>query len=253
MQLRDNCDGGYQYATGIAPYSAAVRALPGYTIVRVVLGRPLPYRTGFAAADAYMAGQGRTRQALCAVELRSPAPFSFAGFVSYNAEYRQLLEEWRILHGTDNPVARTNVAPELNAPAEVCLYAFSYTVPVVATGTANFVVAGAGELRDQADLTPAAIIRPGETTPEAMAEKAACVLHEMDARLAGVGASWAEVTETNVYSVYPVEGIALAQILPRLGTAGVHGVTVYHSRPPITGLDFEMDVRAVARREILHG
>lgn len=243
MQLRDNLAGGYQYATGIAPYSAAVRAMRGMMIVRQVL-RPAPaYRAGFAIAERLMAEVGRSRAALCAVELRSPAPFTFEGFIAFNAGYRDFLAEWGLLLGEDNPIARTNVAPELHAPSEVCLHAFSYTFE--GADVASFVVAGAGELRDQAEMSPAAIIRSGETTPEAMAEKAACVLSEMDARLAAVGATWDEVTDTSIYSVYPVHEIGVSQILPRLGTAGAHGVTVYHSRPPIAGLDFELDLRNV--------
>jgi hypothetical protein len=34
-------------------------------------------------------------------------------------------------------------------------------------------------------------------------------------------------------------------ILGRVGPAAVHGVRWYYSRPPIEGIEFEMDVRGV--------
>ena len=133
-------------------------------------------------------------------------------------------------------------------PAEVTLYAFSYTAPVDAEAAASFVIAGAGEIRDQADLTPVGIVRAGETSPGALREKAECVIEVMSARLAGVGAEWSQATETNLYSVWPVHEIGVELVLPRLGAAGVHGLVHYHSRPPIAGIEFEMDVRSVARQ-----
>ena len=252
MQLTDHPHGCYRFASGIAPYSAGVTAMPGYEIVRAVLAAPLPVREGFRRIEQILTERGRPRAALCAMELRSPAPFTFDGFVQFNAGYRAILEEWGLLVGGQNPVARTNIAPAVHPPAEPSLYAFSFTVPANApSGMPTFIVAGAGDLRDQAELTPAAIVRGGETSAAAMAVKAATVMDVMDERLAAVGASWAQATAVNVYTVQPLHSLLTGLILDRIGPAAHRGVTWHYSRPPIAGLEFEMDVRGVRQEEVV--
>jgi len=66
---------------------------------------------------------------MCGMELRSPSHFSFNGFNQFNAGYIDVLKRWDILFDGMNPVARTNIAPEVNPPGEPSLYGFSYTVP----------------------------------------------------------------------------------------------------------------------------
>src|SRR5437762_6707100 len=53
------------------------------------------------------------------------SPFSFTGFNGFNAGYVDMLKSWEILLDGVNPVARTNVAPELNPPGEPSLYSRS--------------------------------------------------------------------------------------------------------------------------------
>ncbi|MEZ4712533.1 MAG: hypothetical protein R3A44_35425 [Caldilineaceae bacterium] len=250
MQLIDNTRGNYRFFTGIAPYSGGVKAMPGYEVVHATLRQPVPYRQGFAQIQAHLESLGRPIAALCAVELRSPKPFSFAGFIEFNNGYRDLLAELDLLVGNHNPIARTNIAPAIAPPPEPSLYGFSYTVPAVDTTTPTFIVAGAGDLNDQANLTPAAIVRPDETAVDAMHEKAEVVLAEMAARLAGLGLGWQYVTTANIYTVQPLHPILAQPIFSTLaGAASTHGVHWHYSYPPIAGLEFEMDVRSV-RHEI---
>ena len=250
MQLIDNPSGSYRFLTGIAPYSAGVTALPGYEIVRAVLARPLPWREGFVRIERHLHGLGRPRAALCAVELRSPAPFTFAGFAAFNGEYQTRLAEWGLLLDGRNPIARTNVAPAHNPPAEPSLYAFSYTVPAASAGDSRtFIVAGAGDLRDQADLSPAAIVRPGEISADAMAEKAMAVLAVMQERLFGLGMAWADVSAVGVYTVQPLHPLLESTLLPSLHEAANCGIHWHYSRPPLAGLEFEMDLRGVRVEE----
>ena len=103
MHIINHPTGNYRFLSGIAPYSAGVVALPGYEIVRVTLHEPIPYRVGFGLIDRLIAGAGRPVQALCAVELRLPAPLSFQGFIEFNVDYRQLLAERALLVGEANP------------------------------------------------------------------------------------------------------------------------------------------------------
>ena len=250
MQLLANPAGNYAFLTGIAPYSAGVVAAPGYEIVRAVLAHPLPWREGFARIESHLSGLGRSSAALCAVELRSPAPFSFAGFAAFNGAYQTRLAEWNLLRDSVNPIARTNVAPAVNPPAEPSLYAFSYTRPIDSPDASRtFIVAGAGDLRDQADLSPAAIVRPGETSTDAMQEKAAAVLAVMEARLFGLGMTWADVNGVGVYTVRPLHPLLEAPVLSSLHEASNCGIHWHYSRPPIAGLEFEMDLRGVRVEE----
>jgi hypothetical protein len=245
MSLLDNPRGGYRFLTGIAPYSSGVVAAPGHQIVRATLQAPLPYRQGFEVIDRHLAGLGRPRAALCAVELRAPRPWSFAGFAGFNAEYQRLLAEWDVLLGEHNPIARTNVAPALAAPREPALYAFSYSLPSADTDLPiSFVVAGAGELPEGV-LSAAAIVRAGETSPEAIAAKAAFVLELMRGRVAGLGVRLAGVTAIDLYTPHSPAPFLENEILGQLGPAAIHGAHWYPSRPPIEGLEFEMDMRGV--------
>lgn len=249
MQLIDNLHGGYRFLSGIAPYSAGVLAAPGYEIVRVTLHAPLPYRLGFDLIERHLAEQGRPRAALCAVELRAPRPWSFAGFASFNAEYQRLLAEWKLQIDGHNPIARTNVAPQMAAPTQPALYAFSYSTPTSAPDPRQtFVLAGAGELPEGV-LSADAIVRGGETSAAAIEAKAAFVMELMRERLAGLGADRANLTAVNLYTLHSAEPFLAKVILDALGPAAIHGVHWHYSRPPIAGLEFEMDMRGV-RREL---
>jgi len=242
-----SCEKGhYRFLPGIAPFSSGVVAVSGYQVVHATLRRPMPYRKGFDVIDTHLREQGRPRAALCAIELRIPAALSFDGFGSFNEGYRALLKGWNILIDGENPIARTNVAPVVGAPAEPSLYGFAYTLPG-GPGTPTFVVAGSGEMRDRS-LDAAGIVRRGETTPAAMAEKAAFVVDVMQERLKGLGGDWADVTAVNVYTAQPLESYLRETILRRLGAAAIHGVTWHLSHPPVSDLAFEMDMRGVARR-----
>jgi hypothetical protein len=247
--LLPNPEGNYRFLPGGEPYSSGVVADPGFEIVHVTLERPLPYRDGFGGIERHLRAAGRERAALCAVELRSPAPFTRAGFMKFNVEYRALLDEWGLLVDRLNPVARTNVAPQWNPPTVPSLHGYSYTVPAPAGVRPTFVVAGAGDLRG--GPTPhASIVREGETSAPAMSEKASYVVEAMRRRLAALGAGWEQVTVIDLYTVQPVEAILGPAVLDAIGPATACGLRWYHARPPIEGLEFEMDVRGVRREEV---
>ena len=245
----DHPSGDYSYLPGISAFSCGTVARAGHEIVHVTLAQPVPWRAGFQRIDGHLREQGRARTALCGIELRSPAAFTFAGFDQFNAGYRGLLADWGILVGDDNPIPRTNVAPVVGAPTEPSLYAFAYTVRG-RTPAPTFIVAGAGELRDRAQ-GPEGIVRHGETTAEAMREKARFVLQTMQERLTALGGDWPRVTAIDVYTAQPIHALVLEEILRAAGAAAIHGVRWFPSRPPIQGLEFEMDLRGVARELVL--
>ena len=243
MNLHNNSRGNYRFLTGIAPYSSGVIADPGYEIVHAVLHQPPAYRDGFERIAQHLESEGRPRQALCAIELRLPEPVSFDGFTEFNAGYQDLLGDWDLLVDGINPVARTNVAPAVVRLGAPSLYAFSYTRPAD-VGLATFVVAGAGDVVEQ-NLSTNAIVREGETSADAMAEKARHVMAVMGERVRGLGADWEDVTAVDIYTVQSLEAYVRDVVLVPMGASSVHGAHWHYVRPPIDGLEFEMDVRGV--------
>jgi hypothetical protein len=246
--LVDNRQGNYRFLKGISPYSAGAAAIPGYEIERARLNPPLPLRQGFAAIEQQLKTAGRPRHALCALELRSPRPFSFQGFSEFNAGYVEILKSWDLLVDGLNPVARTNVALELASPPEPAVFAFSYTVPSHGAGS-TFVIAGAGEL-PEGSLDPHDVVRRGETSEAALREKARFVMGLMEARLHGLGADWPSVTAADIYTVHDIHPFLAADVLAPMGQAARQGVTWHYARPPIVSIEYEMDMRG-CRREIV--
>jgi len=241
--------GNYRFLPGIAPFSSGAAAAPGHQMVHATLRAPVPWRAGFALIDRHLRTEGRPRAALAAIELRSPAPFTVDGFDAFNAGYQALLKEWNLLVDGANPIARTNVAPVTGAPAEPSLYGFGYTVPG-ATERPTFIVAGAGEMRERG-VGVQGIVRHGETSPVAMREKAAHVMGIMQARLQGLGVTWTDVTAIDIYTAQPIESFLADTVLVPAGAAAIHGVRWFPSRPPVIGLEYEMDLRGVTREIVV--
>jgi hypothetical protein len=247
MSLIENAAGGYAFLSGIDPFSSGVVALPGFEIVRATLHTPLPYQQGIALVEEHLAAQGRPVAALCGVELRVPRPFSFEAFDTFNQEYQQMLAGRGLLTDGHNPVTRTNVAPAVRPPALPVLYAFSYTVPHdAAAASPTFVIGGAGEVRTW-NLSQEAVVRYGDTSIEALREKAAQVMKIMSSRLERLSVTWAAAMEASIYTVHPLQPFLVTEILEVIGQASVHGVHWYYSHPPVEGLEFEMDIRGVRR------
>ena len=115
MPLTDHPTANYSFLPGIAPYSCGVVSAPGYELVHATFHRPSEVVAGFERVAAHLELEGRPHTALCAIELRSPEPFTFEGFAEFNAGYRQILERWGVFVDGVNPIARTNVAPAIAA------------------------------------------------------------------------------------------------------------------------------------------
>ncbi len=245
MALTDHPTGNYRFLPGIAPYSCGVVSNPSFEIVHVTLQQPVGYRVGFDVISAHLALAGRPLAALCAVELRSPEPFTFAGFANFNAEYAAILKDWGVFVNGVNPVARTNVAPVLHPPQEPSLYGFSYSKPCAANQQLTFVVAGAGELPEGV-LARDGIVALGDVTPAGLVTKARFVMDLIEARLRGLEVDWSGVNAINVYTAHSLTPFLPEVILDRVGTSSIHGAMWYSTRPPIQEIEFEMDVRGTA-------
>jgi hypothetical protein len=232
---------GYRFVPGVFQYSAGVAALAGFRIERVSFRRPVPLREGFRRIAEMLAAAGRPKTAFCACELRSPAPFSEAGFRSFNETYVGVLSEWGLLAGGANPVARSNVCPELEPPAEPAFQAFAFTV--AAGGPPSFVVSGSGEVPEGRANYRDHIVRRGDQSPAALREKARFVLAEMERRLGALGFGWADTTATQAYTVRDLHPFLADEIVAR--GAASRGLTWHYCRPPVVELDYEMDCRGI--------
>src|SRR5579872_5939497 len=98
---------GYRYIPGVFQYSAGVAALDGFRIERVEFQRPIPLAQGFAFIERYLGEANVPLLGFCACELRSPAPFTDAGFTEFNRLYVGTLQRWGVMRGEANPVARS--------------------------------------------------------------------------------------------------------------------------------------------------
>jgi hypothetical protein len=241
-------EGGYRFVKGVYPYSAGVAALPGFALERARFRAPVPVAEGFRAIAAHLEARGRPLTALAACELRSPAPFTEAGFAAFNRIYVGTLTSWAIFRDRVNPVARSNVCPAMAPPAEPSFHAFTYTVPAAEAG-ASFVVAGSGEVPEGHASYLDHIVARGDVSPAGLLAKARWVLGEMERRLAALGHSWADVTATQVYTVHDLHPFLGSEIVARGAAHG--GLTWHYARPPVVELEYEMDCRGLAREVVL--
>jgi hypothetical protein len=113
----------------------------------------------------------------------------------------------------------------------------------------SFVVAGSGEAPEGKGNYRDHTVARGDVSPAGMRAKAVFVLGEMERRLAALGAGWADTTATQVYTVHDIHPF-LADELARRG-AMRHGLIWHLNRPPVDGLDYEMDCRAVPVERVL--
>lgn len=240
--------GGFRYIPAVSQYSGGVVAQPGFRIERARFSSVVPLAEGFERIAQHLASLGRPNSAFCACELRSPAPFTEEGFRAFNAIYITTLERWGLLLGGANPVARSNICPEIDPPAQPSFHAFSYTV-VDDAAVPSFIVAGSaespegkGDYRDNA-------IAFGDISPAGLRKKAQFVLAEMERRMQALGFDWSSVTATQVYSVHDIHPF-LADELVRRG-AMRHGLIWHYNRPPIQHLEYEMDCRGVSTEIVL--
>lgn len=249
MTTRDLERGGYRYIPAVSQYSAGVSALDGYRIERARFSRVVSLQEGFDRIERHLAALGRPTTAFCACELRSPEPFTEAGFRAFNEIYTGTLKRWGLLDDGTNPVARSNVCPELDPPAEPGFHAFSYAVPDPDAGR-SFVVAGSAEAPEGKGDYKDNAIAFGDVSPAGLRTKAAWVVGEMGRRMAALGFAWADATATQMYTVHDPHSFIGDELVRPGAMRG--GLTWHFCRPPVVGLDYEMDCRSVPLERVLH-
>jgi hypothetical protein len=249
---RDFSPGNYRFIPAVFQYSSGACALPGFGIERVRFDRPRPLAEGFAQAATYIQNAGERLTSFCACELRSPAAFTEAGFLAFNQHYVKTLAAWGIFDGTTNPVARSNVCPEINPPAEPSFYAFSFVRPIAGQrrpATPDFVIAGGAEARGGSGSYPERIVRYRDLSSDGLKDKVGFTVREMESRLAAFGFAWGDTTAAQVYTVHDFHPVMIDELVRR--GAARSGLTWHFARPPVVDLEFEMDCRRVSREIVI--
>ncbi len=241
--------GGYRYIPAVFQYSGGVAAEDGFELERARFMRPVPLAEAFVAVEAHLKSIGRPFTAFAQCELRSPAPFTDQGFIDFNKQYVTTLERWGIYKDGVNPVARTNVCPMYNEPPEPSMLAFTYTVPAAKSPRRTFMLAGGGDARGGSGSYRERIVRFGDTSPEGLREKVIFVIEEMERRLRLLGFGWQDAVSTEAYTVQNI-GHLVGEELARRGAMET-GLVWNYARPPVIGLDYEMDVRGTARELVI--
>ena len=241
--------GNYAYLPGGFQYSAAVLADPGYVIERARLTRPVPIDEGFERIRRHLAALGRPSTALCACELRSPAVMTEPDFIAFNRQYVRPLSDWGLYADEKNPVARCNLVPIVAPPATASFHAFSYTLPAHQDAPGrDFAPAGAAECPDVPGYR-AHIVRLGETSPEALADKLRFAAGDVQSRLERMGVTWGDVANVSLYTAHDLYAALEAELGPRGVLAG--GIALHLVRPPVVDLQIEIDARRVSREILL--
>ena len=248
MTTPDFAAGNYRFIPAVFQYSSGAAANPGYEIERVRFDHLVPLAEGFSLAAGYIQATGRPLTSFCACELRSPAAFTEDGFRKFNEHYVKTLAEWGIYDGTTNPVARSNVCPEIDPPSEPSFYAFSFTRPLEGA-TPTFVIAGGAEARGGGGTYPERIVRYRDLSPAGIKEKVRFTVRAMEERLAALGFAWKDTTGVQAYSIRDFHAV-LADELVRRGAAR-SGLNWHFARPPVIDLEYEMDCRRVLREVVI--
>ncbi len=240
--------GGYRYIPAVFQYSGGVAAEKGHELERVRFLAPVPLAEAFEKVEAHLKAIGRPSTAFAHCELRSPGQFNDQGFIDFNKQYVVTLERWGIYKDGVNPVARTNVCPMYHGPDTPSMLAFTYTVPTK-SARRTFMLSGGGDVRAGTELYKDRIVRYGDTSPEGLREKMRFVIDEMERRLKALGFDWADAVSTQAYTVQNI-GHLIGDELAKRG-AITSGVVWNYARPPVIGLEYEMDVRGIARELIM--
>ena len=250
MMLLDNPKGNYKFVRGEGvPFSAGALADSGFEIVRASLKPLVRLSTGFALIERHLNAVGRPLNAVCGIELRIPGALSAAGFEEFNRDYLERIAVWGVMIDGLNPIARTNVAPAMVPIAEPSLYGFCYTVPAQGRVRPGFVLAGATEMtsRDRGRE----IVAAGDVSLDGLRRKTACVLETLGKLLAEMKVTWEDTSAVNLYTVHDLHSLFATDLLPALGSAAHRGIRWYFARPPVHGLELEIDCYATREEVVL--
>lgn len=122
-------------------------------------------------------------------------------------------------------------------------------MPAAKNAATSFVVAGSGESVEGKANYRDHTVALGDTSPAGILAKAKFVASEMERRMSAFGGTWQDTTAVQLYTVHDAYPVLESE----LGRRGVlrNGLTWHFDRPPVIGLDFEMDCRRVHRERVV--
>lgn len=237
---------GFRLLPGGAVFAGGAVALPGFEMVHAVFKPWVPLEEGYARVAAHLAALGRPMQALCGMELRLPRQLTLDEFQVFNRPYVEQLVRWGLMVEGRIPVSRTNVAPAVEPPEFPCLHGFTYTVPAESAG-GHFVMSGMTE------NSPAGVVAAGDTSPSGMRQKVEYVVRAVTARLGQLGVSFNDASHVEFYGSRGLDALVPDLVIPAAGNGAHRGVRWHYGRPPVQGLEIELEARNVAREILLAG
>ena len=249
--LLDNAKGNYKFIRGYgAPFSSGALADPGFEIVHASFKPLARLADGYGLIERHMRDAGRPINAVCGIELRIPAALTPAGFDEFNRPYIERLKAWDLLIDGLNPVARTNVAPAASPIAEPSIYGFYYTVPAVDAARPAFVIAGVPEVLSR-EGGKREVVAAGDVSLGGLRRKNACILEALNGLLREMKLGWSEASAVNLYTVHDLHPLFATDLLPALGVAANRGIRWHYARPPVIGLELEIDGYAAHQELVL--
>ena len=114
-------------------------------------------------------------------------------------------------------------------------------------GGEDFFISGKPENRAAASWEEG-IVGGADVSPAGLRVKAEYVMGELRARMAELGVDEHRVTGAQAYTIHPLEPV-LEIVTGRMPLAW-GGLTLVPAHPPVTGLAFEVDLRAIAQEQL---
>ena len=233
--LLENEIGGYRVLPAGSVFCGGVVPYPGREIVHALAAPWVPLREGWAFIESHLAALKLPMQALCGMELRSPAQLDWQGFRAFNGPYVEQLRRHQLIIGNYSAVCRTNVVPAADAPREAMLHAFSYCAPASAP-TPTFCVSGTADIDERGK-----IVAEGDTSAAGMRARIAHCVEAIGERLAQpagepvlqVGENGPEGVRGDVQTGQQLVGDEARQI----GVDGQAGVGIERHRRPLRWSD----------------
>ena len=239
--LRTHSTGNYIYLPGPPTFSLAVMAQPGYRIHRARFRTPRLLSDALPEMERHLASLGRSVTSLVAMELRSRVLDDPDAFATFNREYGSALQDWGLTAEGGLTPTRSNVGPETAEAGPPHVWSFAYTVAGEGDRP-NFVISGAAETRPGTGALRDRVVAYGDLSDEGLQLKCNRVLDELESRMAALDVSWQSTSIVQVYTVANLHPL-MAEIARR--GADRNGLLLHSLRPPIRGLDLEMDCQAV--------
>lgn len=238
--------GGYRFLPGGQVFAGGAVALEGHEIVHAMLQPWLPLKEAYEFIERYLHGQGLGTSALCGMELRLPRQLSMDEFRAFNAPYVEQLIRWGLLVEGRNPISRTNVAPAIDPPESPSVHGFSFAAPAKSRGRVSFVMSGMTEIGPDGQ-----IVAPADVSEAGLRRKVAYVIEAVSRRLSELGVGFNQASHIEFYAAHGIDKIVAELLAPAIDVGSRQGLRWHIGRPPVQGVEVELEARSVAREVIL--